>query len=100
MRTPHEEAFYDEQIIFILREAEAGVLARELYRKHAISNATFYTRRKKYDGMELPEIKRRKPLEEGNVWLKKLLAEGMLEKEVLQVAMGRKYWRQTTSGEP
>ena len=29
--------FSDEQIISILREAEAGVSARELCRKHAIS---------------------------------------------------------------
>jgi len=33
--------FSDEQIISILREAEAGVLARELCRKHAMSEATF-----------------------------------------------------------
>ena len=40
--------FSDEQIISILREAEAGVSARELCRKHAISDATVYTRRKKW----------------------------------------------------
>ncbi|WP_431638271.1 transposase, partial [Enterobacter asburiae] len=30
------------------------VPARELCRKHAISDATFYTWRKKYGGMEVP----------------------------------------------
>lgn len=55
----------DQQIISILREAEAGVSARELCRKHAISDATFYTWRKKYGGMEVPEVKRLKSLEEG-----------------------------------
>lgn len=39
-----KKRFSDEQIISILREAEAGVPARELCRKHAISDATFYTR--------------------------------------------------------
>ncbi len=43
-----KKRFSDEQIISILREAEAGVSARELCRKHAISDATFYTWRKKY----------------------------------------------------
>lgn len=43
--------FCDEQIISILREAEAGVSARELCPKHAISDATFYTWRKKSGGM-------------------------------------------------
>jgi putative transposase len=47
----HAHRFSDEQIISILREAEAGVSARELCRKHAISGATFYTWRKKFGGM-------------------------------------------------
>ncbi|MBL5885571.1 IS3 family transposase [Lelliottia amnigena] len=85
-----KKRFSDEQIISILREAEAGVSARELCRKHAISDATFYTWRKKYGGMEVPEVKRLKSLEEENARLKKLLAEAMLDKEALQVALGRK----------
>ncbi len=86
-----KKRFSDEQIISILREAEAGVSARELCRKHAMSDATFYTRCKKYGGMEVPEVKRLKSLEEENARLKRLLAEAMLDKEALQVALGRKY---------
>ena len=37
-----KKRFSDEQIISILREAEAGVSARELCCKHTISDATFY----------------------------------------------------------
>ena len=94
-----KKRFSDEQIIYILRETEteteteteAGVSARELCRKHAISDATFYTWRKKYGGMEVPEVKRPKSLEGKNARLKKLLAEAMLDKKALQVAQGRKY---------
>ena len=87
-----KKRFSDEQIISILREAEAGGSARELCRKHAISDATFYTwRNKKYGGMEVPEVKRLKSLEEENARLKKLLADAMLDKQALQVALGRKY---------
>jgi putative transposase len=50
-----------------------------------------FTPRKKYGGMEVPEVKRLKSLEEENARLKKLLAEAMLDKEALQVALGRKY---------
>jgi putative transposase len=39
--------------------------------------------------MEVPEVKRLKSLEEENARLKKLLAEAMLDKEALQVALGR-----------
>jgi putative transposase len=41
--------------------------------------------------MEVPEVKRLKSLEEENTRLKKLLAEAMLDQEVLQVALERKY---------
>ncbi len=86
-----KKRFSDEQIISILREAEAGVSARELCRKHAIFDATFYTWRKKYGGMEVPEVKRLRSPEEGSGRLRKLLAEAMPDKEALQVAHGRKY---------
>ena len=83
-----KKRFSDEQIISILRKAKAGVSAHELCRKHAISDATFYTWRKKYGGMEVPGVKRLNSLEEENARLKKLSAEAMLDKEALQVALG------------
>ncbi len=86
-----KKRFSDEQIIEYSPRSRSWVPARELCRKHAISDATFYTWRKKYGGMEVPEVKRLKSLEEENARLKKLLAEAMLDKEALQVALGRKY---------
>ncbi|CUA04070.1 transposase%2C ORF A%2C IS3 family%2C IS407 group [Escherichia coli] len=53
-----KEHLSDEKIISILCEAEAGVSARKLCHKHAISYATFYIWRKKLYGMEMPEVKR------------------------------------------
>lgn len=58
--------FSDKQVISILGKAEAGFFARELCHKHAISDATFDTWRKKFGGMEVPEVKRLKSLEEEN----------------------------------
>ncbi|TWD37369.1 transposase, partial [Pantoea sp. SJZ147] len=75
-----KKRFSDEQIISILREAEAGISARELCRKHAISDATFYTWRKKFGGMEVPEVKHLMSPEEENARLRKLPAEAMLDK--------------------
>lgn len=34
--------FTEQQIVGILKEAEAGVAVKELSRKHGISDATFY----------------------------------------------------------
>jgi transposase-like protein len=56
--------FSEEQIIGILKEHQAGMTASDLCRKHGISDATFYTWRKKYGGMEVSEAKRLKALEE------------------------------------
>ena len=50
-----KKRFSDEQIISILREAEAGVPARELCRKH-ISDATFYTGVRSTGGMEVLKL--------------------------------------------
>ncbi len=56
-----KKRFNEQQITAILKEAEAGILAREHCRKHGISDATFYTWRKKYAGLDASEARRLKP---------------------------------------
>lgn len=51
----------------------------DLCRKHEMSSATFYTRKSKYGGLELSEVRRLRGLEEKNTKLKRLLAEVMLD---------------------
>lgn len=86
-----KKRFTEEQIINILKEGEAGIPAREICRKHGISDATFYTWRKKYAGMDAQDVKRLKQLEEENAKLKRMLAESMLDNDALKVALNRKY---------
>jgi putative transposase len=81
--------FTEEQIIGILKEHQAGLSAPELCRKHGISDATFYTWRKRYGGMEVSEAKRLKALEEENAKLKKLLAESMMDVSTLREMLGK-----------
>jgi putative transposase len=83
--------FTDEQMIAILKEGEAGVPVKEICRKHGISDATFYTWRKKFGGMEAQDVRRLKDLEAENAKLKKLLAESMLDQEALKAALNAKY---------
>jgi putative transposase len=47
--------FSQEQIINVLKEHQAGISVVELCRKHGISDATFYTWRTKYGGMEVSD---------------------------------------------
>jgi len=82
--------FAEEQIIGFLREADAGVPVKELCRKHGFGDASFYTWRAKFGGMQVEEAKRLKALEAENAKLKKLLAEAMLDAEALKAALGRK----------
>src|SRR6266851_1338017 len=55
--------FSEEQIIGVLKEAEAGAKVSELGRRHGISDATFYTWRSKYGGLEVSEMRRLRQLE-------------------------------------
>jgi len=86
-----KKRFSEEQIIGVLREAEAGVPVKELCRKYGFSDATFYNWRSKYGGLDIPEAKRLKALEAENARLKKLLAESMLDNEALKAALSGKY---------
>lgn len=56
--------FSDEQIIGILKEHEAGVSVAELCRKHGVSDASIYKWKAKFGGMDVPEAKRLKGLDE------------------------------------
>lgn len=82
--------FTDAQIPFILRQAEEGTAIAEVCRKAGISEATFYTWRKRYGGMMPSEVKRLRQLEEENGKLKKLVADLSLDKAILQDVLSRK----------
>ena len=81
--------FSEEQIIGILREAEAGAKTPEVCRRHGISDATFYKWKVKYGGLEVSEARRLKSLEDENRRLKKLLAEAMLDNAALKDLLGK-----------
>jgi putative transposase len=72
--------FSEEQIIGVLREAEAGRKVDEVCRKHGISNQTYHRWKQKYGGMQVSEARRLKQLEEENRRLKKLVADLSLDK--------------------
>ena len=82
--------FSEQQIAFVLRQAEEGTAVAEVCRKAGISEASFYNWRKKYGGLMPSEMKRLKQLDEENHRLKKLVADLSLDKEMLQDVIRRK----------
>lgn len=83
--------FSKEQIIGILKEHQAGLSAAELCRKYGFSDATFYKMRSKYGGMEVPDARRLKGVEDENRKLKKLLAETMLDNSTLKETLAKSF---------
>ena len=82
--------FTEEQVVYALKQAEAGVPIKELCRKYGVSDATFYAWRKKYGGLGAEEMRRLKQLEDENRRLKGLVADLALDKQILQDVLSKK----------
>ena len=80
-----------EQIIKIIEQAEKGEQSiAAICREHGIAENTFYRWRKAYGGMSVNEVQRLKELEKENTRLKRLLAERMLENDLLKELLQKK----------
>ncbi|GJK67689.1 transposase [Klebsiella oxytoca] len=82
--------YTEEQIAFALKQAELGTPVPEVCRKLGISDATFYTWRKRFGGLSPSELKHLRQLEEENTRLKKLVADLSLDKAMLQDVLSKK----------
>jgi len=81
--------FSEEQIIEVLKEAEAGAKVSELCRRHGISDATFYTWRNKYGGLEISEMRRLRQLADENRRLKSIVADQALDIRALKDVLAK-----------
>lgn len=83
-----QSRFTEAEIVGILRENDRGTNARELCRRHGITETTFYRWRRKYGGLQVNEARRLKALEEENRRLKRLVADQALSLQVLKDLLG------------
>ena len=83
--------YTEEQIIAVLKEAEAGVNSSELCRQHGISNATLYNWKAKYSGLSVSELRRLKQLEDENRRLKHIVADQTLDIQALKAVLSKKF---------
>jgi putative transposase len=83
--------YTEEQIIAVLKEAEAGAKIVDLCRKYGMSEATYYNWKTKYSGLTVSELKRLKALEEENRKLKQLVAEQALDNWALKELLSKNF---------
>jgi putative transposase len=82
--------FSEEQMVKILRETDKSSVA-DVAKRHGVSTETVYQWRRKFGGMDVDDAKRLKALESENAKLKKMLADRMLEIEVMKEINSKKW---------
>ena len=83
--------FTEEQIIGILKAAEAAGNIRSVCAEHNITEQTFYRWRRKYGGMEVSEAKKLRELEREHAELKRMVAEQALDIRMLKDVNSKKW---------
>jgi putative transposase len=80
----------EEQIIYALRQAEAGKKASEICREMGVSPQAFYRWKRRYAGLGLNELRELRQLRDENHKLKTLVADLTLDKHILQEVLSKK----------
>ena len=83
-------SYSEQQIVKILKEAEAGVSVEALSRQYGFGKSTFYKWKAKYGGMETSDLKQLRELEEENSKLKQMYAELSLDYKLLKDVVEKK----------
>jgi putative transposase len=83
--------YTEDQIVGILKEAEAGISVAELCRKYGMSDATFYNWKAKYGGMSSSDLKKLKQYEAENAKLKHMVAEQALDIRALKEVVSKNF---------
>ncbi len=80
----------EEQIAYALRLAESGTPVVDVCRQLGVSEATFYTWKKKYADFGVSELRKLKQLEDENARLRRVVADLTLDKQILQEVVRKK----------
>ena len=86
-----QSRYTEQQIVGILREAEAGIKVAELCRKYGMSDATYYNWKAKYGGMTASDLKKLKQYESENSKLKQMVAEQALDIRALKEVVSKNF---------
>jgi len=83
--------YSEEQVVGVLKEAEAGISVTDLCRKYGISDQTYYNWKAKYGGMVVSDVKRLRQLEDENRRLKHIVADLTLDNQALKAVISKNF---------
>jgi putative transposase len=86
-----KKRFTEEQIIQILKRLESGEDIKSLVREFGVHMQTIYVWKRKFGGLEIPEAKRLRNLEQENSKLKRLLADAMIDLDHMKALQGKNW---------
>jgi len=85
-----KKRYSQEQIVYALKQVEAGAKGRDVCRQMGVSEATLYSWKKKYAGMGVGEIRELRQLRDENRRLKQMVADLSLDKHIMQEVLQKK----------
>jgi putative transposase len=83
--------YTEEQIIGVLKQADAGVRTEEICRQHGISTTTLYKWKAKFGGMEISDARKLRALEDENRRLKHIVADLTLDNQALKAISSKNF---------
>ncbi len=87
----------EEQIVYAVKQSEAGRTAAEICRELGVSQQTFYTWKRRYRGIGVQELRELRQLRDENRTLKRVVADLTLDRHILQEIVSKKLSRRTPS---
>ncbi len=80
----------EEQIVYAIRQVEAGKKVTDVCREMGISAQAFYSWKRRYAGVGVSELRELRQLRDENRQLKTLVADLTLDKHILQEVLSKK----------
>lgn len=82
--------YTEEQIAYVLLQAESGTPVGDVCRSVGIAEATFYVWKKKFVSLGVTELRKLRQLEDENGRLKRQVADLTLDKLILREVVRKK----------
>lgn len=83
--------YSEEQVVGILREAQGGMTVKAVCAKHNLSEQTFYNWKRKYQGMEVSDVREMRAMAEEISRLKRIVADQVVQIDILKAVNAKKW---------